>query len=630
MQLALDRDALAVAAGAEAARAVAAVVSWRAAEMPVEIGAGGEPSAPRPMRVCLRKRPLSGAEAAALGTADDRAEKCFDAVSVASPCAFFHDWRDSNDVMSRAGGMATKTYGPFDRAFGEADDTDRVYATAVRDLVPFVLSGGTATCIAYGQTGAGKTYTMTGLQDRLARDVFAAADGRAVRLAFLENQGERCFDLQNERAKVPLREDAAGSDHVAGLTEVTVSTLEDLRGALAAANQLRATAPTQTHPHSSRSHAILTLRVEGSDGLLRVVDLAGSERHESASAHSMERIAEMKDINSSLSSLKDCIRAQRDAPATAAAGSQVHVPYRRSKLTMLLKECFTAPDARTIFFGHVSPLAACTQYTKSTLDYCTQLLAVAELRANPRGSSIGGAKGPTDPSKWSRARVRKWLETVDGGRFAFAVDDIPLDGMTMRHTPTSGEFGFDTRLGLAGVADEDKLAEGQRLGDLFSKVLQAFAEHSKARPSAKSTANPNRQKTAASAISAHVMGELMAYYKQFNPKFANPLKISRICRSFQSKTAATQAVQGQVVWYYASARDEPVLAQHYSASREGSCSAQAAAEEAWVGLLYGALKEKTGGVGPREVPQPAASCGYVPVETTSASVAVPLQEINQA
>ena len=56
--------------------------------------------------------------------------------------------------------------------------------------------------------------------------------------------------------------------------------------------------------------------------------------------------------------------------------------------------------------------------------------------------------------------MRKWLETVDNGRFAFAVEHIPLDGMSMRHTPTSGEFGFDTRLGLAGVSDDLKLAEG--------------------------------------------------------------------------------------------------------------------------------------------------------------------------
>ena len=331
-----------------------------------------------------------------------------------------------------------------------------------------------------------------------------------------------------------------------------------------------------------------------------------------------------------------------DAPATAAGGSQVHVPYRRSKLTMLLKECFTAPDARTIFFGHVSPLAACTQYTKSTLDYCTQLLAVAVLRAaNPRGSSSGGAKGPTDPSKWSRARVRKWLETVDDGRFAFAVDDIPLDGMTMRHTPTSGEFGFDTRLGLAGVADEDKLVEGQRLGDLFAKELQAFAAHSKARSRASSDLNGGNGGGPAAqtvAISADVMGELMGYYQQFNPRFANPMKISRICRSFQSKAAATQAAQGQVVSYYASSADakpdEPALAQHYSAAgygpnEDGASDAEGVAAEPWVEMLYGALKEKTGGVGPKEVPKAAASCGYVPVETTAVSAAVPLREINQ-
>jgi hypothetical protein len=502
MELALDRDGLVEAATSAATLAVTAVECWRQECLPPRGWAGddaervvrkgeeaghwtagsreawarspepGDSSSARPMRVCLRKRPLVDEEAAELGTADDRCVKCFDAVSISSPGAFFHEWQDGNDVMtlkrhSEAGGLLTRCYGPFDHAFDGNDDTDAVYETAVRDLVPFVLQGGTATCIAYGQTGAGKTFTMTGLQDRLALDMFAAAAGRSIQLGFLENQGERCYDLQNERAKVSLREDANGAVHVAGLTEFTVSTLEGLRKALAAANILRASAPTQTHPHSSRSHAILSLRVEGADGstggLLRVVDLAGSERHESASAHSMERIAEMRDINSSLSSLKDCIRAQRDAPASSADGVAVHIPYRRSKLTMLLKECFTAPEARTIFIAHVAPLAACTQYTKSTLDYCTQLLAVAERRSKELLQQVDVAErkaGRTDPCKWSRARVRKWLETVDNRRFAFAVEHIPLDGMSMRHTPTSGEFGFDTRLGLAGVSDEQKLAEG--------------------------------------------------------------------------------------------------------------------------------------------------------------------------
>lgn len=503
MELALDRGQLVDAANSGAKLAVEAVEDWRREFMPQRGWAGddaervvceGEDAgrwvvgsrqawardgqeaddklSRRPMRVCLRKRPLTEQETATLGTADERCVKCFDAVSISSPGVFYHEWQDNNDVktlkqLNTGSGLLTRCYGPFDHAFDGNDDTDAVYETAVRELVPFVLQGGTATCIAYGQTGAGKTFTMTGLQDRLALDMFAAAAGRSIRLAFLENQGERCYDLQNGRAKVSLREDANGAVHVAGLTEVTVSNLEALREALAAANLLRASAPTQTHPHSSRSHAILSLRVEGAGGscggLLRVVDLAGSERHESASAHSMERIAEMRDINSSLSSLKDCIRAQRDAPDSTAGGLTVHIPYRRSKLTMLLKECFTAPEARTIFIAHVAPLAACTQYTKSTLDYCTQLLAVAERRSKELLQQVDVAErkaGRTDPCKWSRSRVRKWLETVDNGRFAFAVEHIPLDGMSMRHTPTSGEFGFDTRLGLAGVSDEQKLVEG--------------------------------------------------------------------------------------------------------------------------------------------------------------------------
>eukprot|EP01048_Picozoa_sp_COSAG05_P016368 COSAG05_NODE_2098_length_3565_cov_1.838430_2_plen_314_part_00 len=266
----------------------------------------------------------------------------FDAISVSNPYVYHHE-RASNGPKGRSrltkGRVATRRVGPFDHSHGAHDNTDAVYRAALHDLPAFVASGGTATCIAYGQTGAGKTFTCTRIQDRLATEIFSAAaasGGQTVRLGFFENQGDRCFDLQNDRARLHLREDATGTINVVGLTEIVVSSPDALRAALARGNVLRASAPTQTHPCSSRSHAILTLRLsrtapaataaspsdtaaissidpsttinahcetdapssgvgEGqSGGLLRVVDLAGSERHESASSHSMARILEVR------------------------------------------------------------------------------------------------------------------------------------------------------------------------------------------------------------------------------------------------------------------------------------------------------------------------------------------------
>ena len=152
-----------------------------------------------------------------------------------------------------------------------------------------------------------------------------------------------------------------------------------MEAALAQGNAARATAPTAANACSSRSHAICQLQLvrigaEGeagteadTEGSLRLVDLAGSERKETAhqTADDPERLAEMKAINSSLGSLKECIRLQllRDT-----AADDTHVPYRRCKLTTLLKSSFVnhhapalpgAPSEsvpRLCFLSHVAPL----------------------------------------------------------------------------------------------------------------------------------------------------------------------------------------------------------------------------------------------------------------------------------
>jgi len=265
---------------------------------------------------------------------------------------------------------------------------------------------------------------------------------------------------------------------------------------LSAANALRATAPTAAHPDSSRSHALCSLRL-ASGGLLRLVDLAGSERHEVGVAHSKQRISEMRDINYSLSCLKECIAARRRGA--------VRVPYRRSKLTHLLKECLLPPPkpppepedtekeagpeeqqqasepepepasdskedgkkkdgggSRLVFLSHLAPAARSVPYSRSTLDFTRALLQLA----SPTQRRTAG------PERWSRARLQSWLKQVDGGAFAFAAEHFPIDGATMRHLPRTGEFGVDSRLRLAGLDEEAALTAAARLHELFGKELR--------------------------------------------------------------------------------------------------------------------------------------------------------------
>ena len=102
-----------------------------------------------------------------------------------------------------------------------------------------------------------------------------------------------------------------------------------------------------------------------------VIDLAGSERAADSMGHDKKRMDETKAVNLSLMALKDCIRA-RTLASVAAAGEKVFVPYRRTKLTLLMKDVFDISCSRlcsTVVLSCVSPLAKDAPHTLNTLGY---------------------------------------------------------------------------------------------------------------------------------------------------------------------------------------------------------------------------------------------------------------------
>lgn len=184
----------------------------------------------------------------------------------------------------------------------------------------------------------------------------------------------------------------------------------------------------------------------------------------------------------------------------------------------------------------------------------------------------------------------------------------------------------------------------QRLGDLFAKELRDYAESkSSANVANGRSSGAKATRTAAQPISAKVMGEMMAYYKVHNHKFANPMKITRVCRSFQAKARAAAAAAAAD-----RAATENCVGNSANENNDGEQTMATRTPndpEGWVDMMYAALAEKSGGIGPRDIPHSGcsstASCGYVPVETTAtvsskteATVngslgSVPLQELNE-
>ena len=134
-------------------------------------------------------------------------------------------------------------------------------------------------------------------------------------------------------------------------------------------NAERTTHVTEMNDTSSRSHAIFQIALRDGAGTLcgklSLIDLAGSERGADTKSHNRQRRLESAEINKSLLALKECIRA--------LDGASSHVPYRASKLTLVLKDSFTLAAARTVMVACVSPAASSSDHTVNTLRYADRI-----------------------------------------------------------------------------------------------------------------------------------------------------------------------------------------------------------------------------------------------------------------
>ena len=214
---------------------------------------------------------------------------------------------------------------------------------------------------------------MNGIQQILAHDLYDElkhqAQGIEIRLAFFELYSGYIQDLLHDRKRCKLLEDGKGEVNITGLQEVRAATAEDFLRIIEEGHSQRTTRSTEANDTSSRSHAICQVLLRDASsgklkGKLTLVDLAGSERGSDTKSHDSKRRSESAEINTSLLSLKECIRALGQKGA--------HVPYRGSKLTLILKDCFS-PDSKTTMIAMVSPGASSTDHSLNTLRYADRI-----------------------------------------------------------------------------------------------------------------------------------------------------------------------------------------------------------------------------------------------------------------
>ena len=239
----------------------------------------------------------------------------------------------------------------------------------VRPLLSEMLNGRNATVLAYGQTGAGKSYTiMSGIVPRALEEIFAwrrmANCQKDVTMSYVQIDGDDVRDLLDDQN---LRKAAAQRFILQGKAAVTVSNFDEGRQFLAEAGERRKIATTHMNETSSRAHTVIVFTV-GTASLF-IADLGGSERQHHSKAGLVRDAA---NINLGLFALQRCVLALRRGSA--------FVPFASSKLTQILRRGLLGD--RTGVFICCAPEPRHAAETVHSLRFAEQLAGL-ETQATP-------------------------------------------------------------------------------------------------------------------------------------------------------------------------------------------------------------------------------------------------------
>ncbi|XP_032306430.1 kinesin-like protein KIF13A isoform X8 [Drosophila ananassae] len=272
---------------------------------------------------------------------------------------------------------------------------ETVFDCVGRDILDNAFQGYNACIFAYGQTGSGKSYTMMGSQEskgiipRLCDKLFSAIANKStpelmykVEVSYMEIYNEKVHDLLDpkpNKQSLKVREHNVLGPYVDGLSQLAVTSYQDIDNLMTEGNKSRTVAATNMNAESSRSHAvfsvvltqILTDQATGVSGekvsRMSLVDLAGSERAVKTGAVG-DRLKEGSNINKSLTTLGLVISKLADQTNGRKGGNDKFVPYRDSVLTWLLKDNLGG-NSRTVMVATISPSADNYEETLSTLRY---------------------------------------------------------------------------------------------------------------------------------------------------------------------------------------------------------------------------------------------------------------------
>eukprot|EP00930_Biecheleria_cincta_P054884 TRINITY_DN41272_c0_g1_i1.p1 TRINITY_DN41272_c0_g1~~TRINITY_DN41272_c0_g1_i1.p1 ORF type:complete len:1998 (-),score=388.66 TRINITY_DN41272_c0_g1_i1:390-6383(-) len=296
----------------------------------------------------------------------------------------------------------------FDAIFGPSSSQAEVFAEC-RSLVQSVVDGYNVTVFTYGQTGAGKTWTLygsgaePGVSPRICDEIFRVVqrDSQKLRFQITASMIELYLDDLRDlltRAKTPpeldfksyRQADGTIGQRLEGVTETPVSSALDLAEVVAQGLGNRKVRATKMNAESSRSHLILVINVEVTDkesgrtclSKLSIVDLAGSERL-GKSGVTGEAQKEAIEINKSLTALGDVMMAFTSKARV--------IPYRNHKLTRLMQDSLGG-TAKTLMFVNISPSSSNAPESINSLQYAARARCIENDVSVQQGNGNGGRR----------------------------------------------------------------------------------------------------------------------------------------------------------------------------------------------------------------------------------------------
>ncbi|XP_012160298.1 kinesin-like protein unc-104 isoform X9 [Ceratitis capitata] len=289
------------------------------------------------------------------------------------------------------------SYWSHDPRDPEFSTQEMVYKDIGEEMLQHSFDGYNVCIFAYGQTGAGKSYTMMGKQEEhqegiipmICKDLFNRIHDTetnelkySVEVSYMEIYCERVRDLLNPKNKgnLRVREHPLLGPYVEDLSKLAVTDYQDIHDLIDEGNKARTVAATNMNETSSRSHAVFTIfftqrRHDKMTDLttekvskISLVDLAGSERADSTGAKGT-RLKEGANINKSLTTLGKVISALAEIASKNKKSKKADfIPYRDSVLTWLLRENLGG-NSKTAMIAAISPADINYDETLSTLRY---------------------------------------------------------------------------------------------------------------------------------------------------------------------------------------------------------------------------------------------------------------------